>query len=98
MIHPIQYIIELVSLHFGVSVEDIIGKCRKRELVEARHVAIYLIKKIYRKITLQSLGSFFAQMHHATVLHAMKMYHVIIQDSTIANNCFKIEQKIWATL
>ena len=60
---------ESVCNYFGISEEVFLSKTRKREIVQARQIAMYLS----RNLTKTSLSSISAQLggkDHATVLHA----------------------------
>lgn len=54
---------------------DITEQSRKREIIEARALYFYLVRKIYTKRSLQSIASDFA-MNHATVVHSLKNFPV----------------------
>ncbi|MFK7843675.1 MAG: chromosomal replication initiator protein DnaA [Rhodothermales bacterium] len=64
-------IIEIVSESFGTPSEYIVGKSRKREIVIARHAAMYLAKEFTHR-SLKSIGLHFAGRDHSTVIHAVK--------------------------
>ena len=67
----IDEIITLVSETFGTRPEYIVGKSRKREIVLARHAAMYLAKEFTQQ-SLKSIGLHFAGRDHSTVIHAIK--------------------------
>lgn len=67
---------QLVARHFGVSVPDIIGARRTRQVAEPRMVAMYLCRELTR-LSSNEIGSAFGRTH-ANVLHAAK---------TIADRC-----------
>lgn len=54
---------------------DITETCRKREIIEGRALYFYLVRKLYKKRSLQSIASDF-EMNHATVVHALKNFQV----------------------
>ncbi|MEM8488581.1 MAG: chromosomal replication initiator protein DnaA [Bacteroidota bacterium] len=64
-------IIEIVAESFGTPSEYIVGKSRKREIVVARHAAMYLAKEFTHR-SLKSIGLHFAGRDHSTVIHAVK--------------------------
>ena len=64
-------IIDFVSDTFDISSEHIVGKSRKREIVTARHTAMYLAKEFTHR-SLKSIGLHFAGRDHSTVIHAIK--------------------------
>ena len=67
----IDEIITIVSETFDTRPEYIVGKSRKREIVLARHAAMYLAKE-YTQQSLKSIGLHFAGRDHSTVIHAIK--------------------------
>ncbi|MBR7120870.1 MAG: chromosomal replication initiator protein DnaA [Lentisphaeria bacterium] len=61
---------QTVANHFGVSIADIIGKCRARHVADPRMVAMYLCRKL-TKLSSNEIGDIFGRTH-ANVLHAAK--------------------------
>lgn len=66
----IEKIIEELADCMGVSVEDIKGRSRKRELVIVRQIVIYCLKKI-TGASLKSVGEHLYR-DHTTAIHAIK--------------------------
>ncbi len=64
-------ICELVSRQYGVSLEDMGSRSRKRDICIPRQVAMYLSRK-YTEESLVDIGSIFNR-DHATVLHAIQV-------------------------
>jgi chromosomal replication initiator protein len=62
---------EAVCDYYNLSIKDIQTKSRKREVVQARQIAMYLARK-YTKNSLSSIGEQIGNRDHATVLHACK--------------------------
>ncbi len=58
-----------VSEYFGIPNEVLLSNTRKREIVQARQIAMYLCRNMTRK-SLNTIGSEFGGKNHATVLHA----------------------------
>jgi len=52
---------------------DITETCRKREIIEGRALYFYLVRKLYKKRSLQSIAADF-DMNHATVVHSLKNF------------------------
>lgn len=67
----IDHIQKIVVDYFQVDLEDLQSKTRKRNIVQARQLAMFLAKK-YTKNSLTTIGSQIGQRDHATVLHACK--------------------------
>ncbi|MBE6650541.1 MAG: chromosomal replication initiator protein DnaA [Ruminococcaceae bacterium] len=64
----IDEIFEIVSKKYSVAVEDIKGKKRTKELSNARHITIYILRTI-TNLSLSDIGGYFS-MHHTSVLSA----------------------------
>lgn len=65
----IEYIEKLVCDYFEVPIEMVRSKTRKREIVQARQISMYLAKN-YTKSSLKTIGSFFGGRDHSTVIYA----------------------------
>ena len=68
----IENIITKVCAHFDVDTISIQSRSRKREIVQARQIAMYLAKK-YTEASSAQIGSAIGKKDHATVLHSCKM-------------------------
>ena len=67
----IDDIINVVCKHFDLESSAIHTKSRKREVVQARQVAMYLAKT-HTDFSTSKIGKFIGNKDHATVLHACK--------------------------
>jgi chromosomal replication initiator protein len=67
----IDYIQKIVSDYFSIPLEMMHSKTRKREIVQARQIAMYFSKNL-TKSSLATIGSQIGGKDHATVLHACK--------------------------
>lgn len=67
----IDAIIKKVADYYGVEVESINTRSRKREVVLVRQVAMYMSKK-YLDISTSKIGQYIGNRDHATVVHACK--------------------------
>jgi len=67
----VESIQKMVCDYFSIPVEKIQSKTRKREIVQARQLAMYFSKN-YTKSSLAAIGSKCGNKDHATVLHACK--------------------------
>jgi chromosomal replication initiation ATPase DnaA len=67
---------------------------RRREVVEARYIAIALILIANPEIKLKEVGEFFNR-DHSTVLYARKTYDKLIaSDKTFQNKVALVKQKV----
>jgi chromosomal replication initiator protein len=69
MLSKTERIINAVELVYDVSYSLMNTKTRKREIVEARQVAMYYLKSL-TIMTLREVGELFGGRDHSTVIHA----------------------------
>ena len=74
----IDYIQKIVSDYFDLPIELIISKTRKREIVQARQIAMYFAKKM-TKSSLATIGLHCGNKDHATVLHACRTVNNLME-------------------
>ena len=67
----IDHIQQIIADYFNLDIESLHSKTRKRNVVQARQLAMFFSKK-YTKSSLSTIGSQIGQRDHATVLHACK--------------------------
>jgi len=67
----IDYIQKVVCDYFDMPIETLKSKTRKREVVQARQIAMYFSKQM-TKSSLATIGMHCGGKDHATVLHACK--------------------------
>lgn len=67
----IDEIIEKVCAHYKMSQDVIHSRSRKRDVVNARQIAMFLAKK-YTDESSSRIGQYIGQRDHATVIHACK--------------------------
>lgn len=74
----IDYIQKVVCSYFNVPVEMLQSNTRKREIVQARQIAMFFSKSL-TKSSLATIGSQIGDKDHATVLHACKTVNNLIE-------------------
>lgn len=67
----VQKVVQEVSKRFNVDIAEIKGKCRSKDVVVPRQVAMYLTR-LLTDSSLPSIGKAFGGKDHSTVLHACK--------------------------
>ena len=67
----IEYIQEIVSKYFRISVEDLKGSRRSSDVAYPRQIAMYLCRNV-AQISLPKIGAGFGKRDHSTVMHACK--------------------------
>ena len=59
-----------VCEYFNISREDLLSKSRKRQIVQARQISMYLSRNLISNCSLATIGAETGGKDHATVLHA----------------------------
>ncbi|WP_407429216.1 chromosomal replication initiator protein DnaA [Arcticibacter sp.] len=89
-----EYIQKLVCEYFEVPVEMVKSKTRKREIVQARQISMYLAKS-HTKTSLKSIGQFFGGRDHSTVIYACQTVEDLIDtDKKFKNYVQDIQKKL----
>ncbi len=90
----IDYIQKIISDYFNIPVEMIVSKTRKREIVQARQLAMFFSKK-YTKSSLATIGLHCGNKDHATVLHACKtVSNLVDTDKQFNSYVNELDKKI----
>ncbi len=85
---------ELVCSHFNIKSGLIHTASRKREIVQARQVAMYLAKQ-YTDMSFSQIGILIGKKNHATVLHACKTVKNQLEvDKGFRHDVEQIESKL----
>ena len=88
-------IIEIVSDFYHVTPEDLVKQSRKKEYVNPRQIAMYIIRKEL-ETSLPSIGDFFGGRDHTTVIHAIdKIERVIKERSGLKQEIDLIKDRIY---
>lgn len=66
-----QLILEVVSEHFGISVDQIMSKSRSSDVAKPRQITMYLCKQL-TDLPLDSIGQLLGGRDHSTVIHGIK--------------------------
>ncbi|HAU98806.1 MAG: Chromosomal replication initiator protein DnaA [Microgenomates group bacterium GW2011_GWF2_45_18] len=81
-VHP-QDVIRAVAEQFHITTKSLKGPARSKELVRARHIAMFLLRE-ESEITLQDIGEMFNGRDHTSVMHAVeKVKTQITQDEVM---------------
>ena len=90
----VGYIQKVVCDYFNLQTDAISSKTRKREIVQARQIAMYFAKNM-TKLSLATIGSQIGGKDHATVLHACKTVNNLIDtDRQFKGYIDEIEKKL----
>lgn len=85
-----------VARAFDVEVEDLRGVKRQKDLVTARHTAIYLCREL-TNCSLQAIGKAFGDRDHATILHACnRIKNLIEEDGSLKETIARLSDDLKA--
>lgn len=89
-----HHIVEVVRNYYPYQESDFFSKNRNKELAHARHIAMYLMKKLTTK-SLRDIGSYLGNRDHATVKHGIeKIVSSIESDAILSKNIKQIERDL----
>ncbi len=75
-----ELIMQTVSEYYGVTLKDMVGPTRKREITVPRQIAIYLTREM-TGMSLPQIGSVFGGRDHTTVMHSCKIVEASLENS-----------------
>jgi len=94
----VEFIQDLVANHFDVPVEKLSGKTRKRHVVVARQLSMYLAKKMTDQ-SLKAIGDMFGGRDHSTIIYSCKTVQDLLDtDMIFKDTVVELEKKIKLTL
>lgn len=64
-------VISAVSAHFHISLDQLRGRSRSREIVVPRHIAMYLLRDT-TQLSLEEIGANLGKRDHTTVMHGIE--------------------------
>lgn len=92
----VDFIIGISCKHFGIDREDMVGGCRKRDLVDPRHITQYLCWR-HSHQTLIHIGKKFSgrKNAHCNVIHARdKVEEIMSYDDEFKRVVEDLEKKV----
>lgn len=75
----VELIMKAVADHYHISIHDILGKKRSRNLARPRQIAMAITKEL-TNLSLPAIGDAFGGRDHTTVMHAVKTIAKLRQD------------------
>lgn len=90
----IDFIQKMVCEHFNIQPEKLKEKTRKRQIVQARQLSMYLAK-MYTKNSLKAIGKHFGGRDHSTVIHSCQaVQNLIDTDPDFSESVKELQKKI----
>jgi chromosomal replication initiator protein len=94
----VEFIQKLVADHFDVHVENLQGKTRKRSIVIARQLSMYLAKNLTDK-SLKAIGETFGGRDHSTVIYSCRTVQDLMETDVVFKDTVNdLEKKIKLSL
>lgn len=90
----IDIIQKMVCEYFAVPYEKLLQKTRKREIVQARQITMYLAKA-FTKNSLKTIGEHFGGRDHTTVIHSCKTVKDLMDtDTYFKESVLELQHKV----
>ena len=89
-----EMIMQTVSDYYSVTLSELVGPTRKREVTVPRQVAIYLTREM-TGMSLPQIGEVFGGRDHTTIMHSCKvMENAINKDSSMKNLVNTVKNRV----
>ena len=90
----IDAIQKMVCEYFDVSYDKLLQKTRKREIVQARQITMFL-SKAFTKNSLKTIGEHFGGRDHTTVIHSCQTVKDLMDtDNLFKESVLELQQKV----
>ncbi|MBS1925306.1 MAG: chromosomal replication initiator protein DnaA [Bacteroidetes bacterium] len=90
----IDAIQKMVCEYFGVPYDKLLQKTRKREIVQARQITMFL-SKAFTKNSLKTIGEHFGGRDHTTVIHSCQTVKDLMDTDTLfKESVLELQQKV----
>ena len=91
----ISYIQQIVSTHYNITIDDINGRKRTKNIVFPRQIAMYLCRKLIEGVSLPQVGAAFGGRDHTTVMHSCdKIANDMENDVSLRDVVLDLERRI----
>ena len=88
-------IIQIVSSYFDISIDNLIGSCRRKEMVVPRQIVMYLMREEINS-SYPSIGQELGGRDHTTAIHACNKIGLVMEkDEKIKNDIGIIKQRLY---
>ncbi|HLD26166.1 MAG TPA: chromosomal replication initiator protein DnaA [Candidatus Andersenbacteria bacterium] len=89
-------ILKVVSVYYSLSLEELCGKSRKKEIVRPRQIAMFLLRK-ENNVSFPSIGEYFGGRDHTTAMHACEKIEKLLEhDDEILQEINFIKERLYA--
>lgn len=89
-------VIQIVANHFDINITDLIGTCRRKELVTPRQITMYILREEI-KCSFPTIGQEMGGKDHTTAMHAVnKITKNLDKDEKLKTHINVIKQKLYS--
>ena len=85
--HLVDTILSQTAEVFRRTPDELVGRSRKRHIVEARQAAMWAIRQRYPSLSLESIGTALGGRHYTTVMHALEA----VEERARRNAAYRIQ-------
>ena len=79
LVYPQRKIIKVVADYYGLTRQQVTSKTRTKNIANARHISIYLCRKLL-DISYIKIGEEFGGRDHSTIIvHVQKLNHKLLK-------------------
>jgi len=75
-------VLDVITSHFQIPFEELIKKCRKRNIVIARQFAYYFLRK-RTLLTLKEIADIFGGQDHTTCIHGITTINDLVKTDAV---------------
>jgi chromosomal replication initiator protein len=94
----VENIQNVICSSYNINLDLLIGKNRRKEIAEARMIAMYFTRE-YTNLSLKTIGLYFGGRDHSTVVHACKWVESKIDsDLKFSDNISSLKSRIESTV
>lgn len=91
-----HHILEIVSAYYNLSLDELCGKCRKKEIVRPRQIAMYLLRR-ENNASFPMIGESFGGRDHTTAMHACgKILKLLEHDEELVQEINFLRERLYA--
>lgn len=89
-------LIKIIADFYNIKIESLTGSCRKKELVNPRQIAMYLLREEL-EMSFPAIGQEFGGRDHTTAMHAChKIKKVLESSSRVKQEMELLKQKLYS--
>jgi chromosomal replication initiation ATPase DnaA len=92
IVDSLDVLFDIIHLITEVSKEDILSRCRKRDIIVGRQIVCYILRDSGK--SLKDIGFKLKGLHHSTVIHSIRQVQEWINNPTYYKKEYNIYNKV----